>query len=85
VREVRTVRPIIAGEEILISYSRLGEETPARVRRAHLRELYHFTCCCFACQGTEGEEEREQMEQKREQERVEESLFFTDNHFELIY
>jgi len=73
-REVRALRRIEEGEEILFCYSRLGGETRSRARRAYLKELYHFTCDCVACDRSEEEQEEEEKEwlRSRHREREEE-------------
>jgi len=87
-REVRAARKIIQGEEILISYSRIGRETSTRVRRGYLRDVYHFLCDCVECDKTEEEmeEEEKQAEEMRkrqaEEQKVEESLFIMNCHFD---
>lgn len=89
-REVRAVRRITKGEEILFCYSRLGDEFRSRARRAYLQELYHFTCDCIACNQSEEEEELEEKEweRRREIEREEEmkeaELFLETFHLDLM-
>jgi hypothetical protein len=46
--EVIPVRPILAEEEILISY--IDELLPHRERQAELKERYFFTCQCLRCE-----------------------------------
>ena len=50
--QLRAGRPILAGEEILISYLAGGRAAAGggEGRRRLLREQYGFECCCEACQ-----------------------------------
>lgn len=47
--EIRALRKIKAGEEILLSY--IEATNPSHVRRAQLRDNYLFDCECTTCQN----------------------------------
>ena len=75
------------GEELTISYSRLDRRMPRRVRRAYLKECFHFECLCVVCNKTKEEEEEEEqqnLEMKKreaEEQRMEEEQFLILPHF----
>ena len=74
------------GEELTISYSRLDRRMPRRVRRAYLKECFHFECLCVVCNKTKEQEEEEQqnLEMKKreaEEQRMEEEQFLILPHF----
>lgn len=51
--EVRSLRNIVAGEELTLSYVFLVQKTTAQ-RRAHLERFYFFTCHCDRCDSVSG-------------------------------
>lgn len=48
--QLRTLRPVTAGEPLCISYGPLAASMTLRQRQHHLRDRYFFTCGCQACQ-----------------------------------
>eukprot|EP00127_Corallochytrium_limacisporum_P006542 Clim_evm14s230 gene=Clim_evmTU14s230 len=49
--EIRTARPVAAGEELNINY--VDVTLPGKIRRSILEQEYHFVCDCVKCR-TEG-------------------------------
>jgi hypothetical protein len=74
------------GEELTISYSRLDRGVPRRLRRAHLKECFHFDCWCESCDKSKEEIEKEELEveklkeMEREEQRMEEEQFLSLPH-----
>ena len=75
------------GEEFTISYSRLDRGVPRRLRRAHLKECFHFDCWCESCDKSKEEIEKEEQEDEkmkemeREEQRMEEEQFLILPHY----
>ena len=75
------------GEEFTISYSRLDMGVPRRLRRAHLKECFHFDCWCESCDKSKEEIEKEEQEEEktkekeREEQRMEEEQFLILAHY----
>jgi len=57
-RDVRSIRKIEAGEEILLNYRGLGTLTREE-RRTYLEKYHHFECLCAACDVDEVQVENE--------------------------
>ncbi|KAJ3147364.1 hypothetical protein HDU89_005716 [Geranomyces variabilis] len=44
---LRTIKPVVAGEEVFQSYTEIAE--PRHVRQCELQQTYFFTCACPVC------------------------------------
>ncbi|KAI2642724.1 SET domain-containing protein [Xylaria nigripes] len=60
---IRALRPIKAGEEILVSYQEATD--PFGVRQAGLKDNYHFTCQCIKCKKGAGLETDQLVEKAK--------------------
>ena len=63
-REVVANQRIENGEELTISYTGFDREVPRTIRRARLKELFHFECRCEECDKTQEDIEKEELDLK---------------------